>query len=205
MNGTNLTPGDVVLSVNSVSPNDAAHAGELVRSATDAVVIVAYSPSKARLQAVEFVFRDYDIQWNSSEECEVSMVMGSGRRVKFVLLFSPETNMAAHVDISAIPYDSTSRTARDARIDTAKKVLMLNDILLDGANCLSSLAVQTVMVPVQAEPIKEMEAVCLMSDLEKLVNLRREGLLTDCEFSAAKARVLDLAANQSASILQGTT
>lgn len=194
---TALQGGDIVHSVNGIAADDVAQAANLVRAAKGAVTILAFSLTKARIQAVEFAFhRNYDIDWISAEECEVSLSrpVGAAPHAKFILLFSSDHNMATYLDVSKGPFGTDSNVRRETKVAFAKKLLLVNDILADARDVVAAAVLCTTpAVPVLAELIEEPQTEShdtFLKDLERLANLRREGLLNEAEFDTAKARLL---------------
>lgn len=190
---TELHSGDIVHSVNGIAANDVVQVASLVRASKGAVTVMAFSLTKARIQAVEFAFhRDYDIEWISAEECEVSLARLAGQ-AKFILLFSSEHNTATYLDVSRGPGGADQRIRREVKVGFAKKLLLLNDILADARDAVAAAVLCTPAVPVLAELIEEPQVEShdsFLKDLERLASLRREGLLNEAEFDAAKARLL---------------
>ena len=191
---TDISVGDILLSVNGVVTSDSVHAGQLVRSTEGPLTLVVHSRKRAKEQAVEFVFhRDYNINWKSADECELSLKRAV--TVKFLLFFSDVQNTATHVNIrERFLLRVNPKLIQAAHMKFARGIVELNDILFSVKNGILRIVAgeHSRPIPVKAELIDEEHLTHCgwIPDLEKLATLYREGLLTKSEFFTAKTRLL---------------
>jgi hypothetical protein len=195
-----LSKGDILVSANGVPITCHSQAGQLLRNCRECLTIIAISPSIHRKILVDNMFgSDLKITWKSPEECELKQ-----HQQKYLLIFG-ENGSAQYVDISSgRPLQMSTAEGRyrsklqsrirQLRISFVRKVVELNDHLSRfGDICKIVLNHTQVPVAVAAELVVESDnnkPHSLTDNLRVLADMKRDGLLSEQEFSIAKSNIL---------------
>eukprot|EP00550_Attheya_septentrionalis_P001220 CAMPEP_0198284580 /NCGR_PEP_ID=MMETSP1449-20131203/4034_1 /TAXON_ID=420275 /ORGANISM="Attheya septentrionalis, Strain CCMP2084" /LENGTH=364 /DNA_ID=CAMNT_0043981711 /DNA_START=266 /DNA_END=1360 /DNA_ORIENTATION=+ len=195
-----LSKGDILVTANGIPITCHSQAGQLLRNCRESLTIIAISPSIHRRILVDEMFGSaLKITWKSPDECELKQ-----HQQKYLLIFG-ENGIAQYVDISSgRPLMSTAEgryrsklesRMRQLRISFVRQLVQLNDRLSRfGDICKIVLNHTQVPVAVEAELVVESENNkphhSLTDNLRVLADMKRDGLLSEQEFSIAKSNIL---------------